>query len=1308
MKNYFLPRTIAVLLLGILLIALSLAAITIAPASAQTRSVIPTTLVSASMAVCFVNNGQTACVDRIALLATSTITDEVRSLTQWLIAGPTRGEQAAGVVSSLPKGTQLGAVNAIDNRVIIALILPDDAIKALTYQQVEDINEQFRTTFTPYNFQWIEIDARSTLGGYQLLSDFLPKIEIPRKPHPLAPSPVSGEGEQSSRSSALTGGGLSNKTVFVSAGHGWYWNTTLNSFKTQRPVYPSSPYASGEGIVEDFNNAEAVNQYLLPYLENAGADAWTVRERDMNTQMIIVDDLSAGFTAAGTWISTTGGYSGTYRYAATVNAAATATATWTFTPPITATYAVYVRFPSAAITRTVDAHYFVERAGAVTPITITQARDGNNWRFIGNYPFYGGQPARISLNNQSATPDVTVLADAVRIGGGRGDMSVAGAPVSNKPRWEEQSRQYAKWVGMPNVDNIDDVWVRPIYSEWEKEAGEDAVYISWHTNGASSGYQTTARGTESYVYLTPTQNSVLLQSAIHSELLSEIHSGWDNTWPDRGQKYGDKGEVHLLDSMPGVLIENGFHDNPTDVEAMKDPRFLQLSARAIYHGLVNYWHTIDPNVPLVYLPEPPQQVTMRNRGGGQITIGWQPGPTDGSGPLGDAATSYRVYTSTDGFGWSNPIEVAATAYMLTQLAPNQLIFAKVTGVNAGGESLASPVLAARVAADGQAPLLIVYGFDRIDRYGDIQQDDPPEGYSRRVFIDRINRFDAIIQHAEVIALPFDSAQQAVVSSGAIELGNYPIVDWIAGENQAPFPSLTANDRTALTSFLNNGGALFISGAEIGYELHGTTFYSNTLRASYVADSAQTYTATATASGIFSGLGAVNFDDGSHGMYDVDYADVFAPVNGASSALVYNTASAALQYANGCTRLIYSGIPFETIYPRATRQTMMTHVLDFLDECAQADTAITSPTNGAALNTVPSFNGTADSAATQVQVSIRRVSDATFYNGSGFVSAPEIWLAATNVNPWNYALPALNDGAYALRAQAVFSGSMVDPSPAAITFTFDTVPPAVPTLITPTNGISLTGGTQLFVWTGGGNPAGFIIELDGVTRTLNNPQLSATLMMTVGLHDWRVLAFDAAGNQSAWSERGAFSTTQYQTYLPLILKDYTAPELPPNPVCSDIVNGGFESGDFAPGWSPLSLNPPPSVVTSPVASGNYAARIGAATISDAITQTSYSSFEQALNIPANVLTATLSFTRYRWSGDVISDTQYIVVVDQDNQVHDLIRERINDPTWVTAQFDLQAYAGQSIKLWFGVVNKGDNNGSTGMAIDDVQTQICVPQ
>ena len=931
MKHHALTHSASALLGGMVLIALGLAVIDATSVSAQTRSAILT-----PPTICFVDNYTVTCVNRPALSAPTTLTDEIESLTSLLIAGPTSSEQAQGVVSSLPGGTQLDHVTVNEHEVTIDLVLPDAALKAMTDQQVEDINEQFHTTFTPYNFRRIQINARGSQGSPQLLSDFLPKIEIPRKQPPPLPSPANaGEGGLLPSPVADGGragdGGLADKTVFVSAGHGWYWNSTFNTYRTQRPMYPSSPYPSGEGVIEDFNNAEAVNQYLLPYLQNAGADVWTVRERDMNTQMIIVDDGSTGFSMQGTWTNNSGGYSSTYRSATTVNATANATATWTFTPPLTATYAVYVRFPSAAITRTVDAHFFVEHAGALTPITITQARDGNNWRFIGNFPFYGGRAAQIYVNNQSATPGVTVLADAVRIGGGMADTSAPDTSyISGKPRWEEQAWTYAKWVGLPNVTSYNDVIVRPIYSEWEKEAGEDAVYLSWHTNG-DSGY-TSARGTTSYIYLTPTMNSTLLQSSIHTELVNEIHAGWDNTWPDRGQGRLNLGEVRLLSTMPGVLLENGFHDNPTDVEAMKEPRFLQLSARAIYHGLVNYWHAIDPNVPLVYLPEPPQQVMMRNNGGGQITIDWQPGSTDGSGPLGDVATSYRVYTSTDGFGWSNPIDVAATSYTLGGLPVGQLVFAKVTGVNAGGESFASPVLAARVSAFGPAHMLIVYGFDRIDRLGDTQQNDPPEGYSRRVFVDRINRFDAIIQHAEVITLPFDSAQQANVSSSSIGLGNYTIVDWIAGENQAPFPALTASDQAALTNFINGGGALFISGSEIGYELHGTTFYANTLRASYVADDAQTYTANSTAGGLFNGIGAFNFDDGSHGMYDADYADVFSPVNGAVSALVYNTASAAVQYANGCTRLVYSGIPFETIYPRVTRQNMMSRLIGFLGVC----------------------------------------------------------------------------------------------------------------------------------------------------------------------------------------------------------------------------------------------------------------------------------------------------------------------------------------------------------------------------------------
>ena len=1141
MNRVAFPRLLVVISVSVLLITVALAA---ASVQAQDGSPPPT---SSPSIICFVSDDRTSCVDR-SLPLTQSMTDQVRSLIEAMLIGPTPIEKTSGARSALPTETQLHDVSVIDDRVSIDLIFPDAFLISLTAAQVEDVNEQFRVTFTPINLKRIDINARDAQGNYQPLSTFLAPIPIPHK-EPLAQASLQEKPRALEEgTSSVARVGLTGKTVFVSAGHGWKWVSSQSQYRTQRPVYPLSPYPAGQGIVEDFNNAEAVNQYLMQYLRNAGADGWTVRERDLNTNMIIVDDASANFSTQGAWDSGTGGYAGGYHWTTTVNANATATATWSFTPLVTGTYAVYVWYPYPVFTRTIDAHYFIDHAGGTTPITISQARDTDNWRFIGQYPFYGGQAARLRLTNQSSTPDLIVLADAVRIGGGMADTPAPDAPViSNKPRWEEQAWTYAKWIGLPDVNGLSDVIVRPIYSEWEKASGEDAVYISWHTNGYN-GYNTVARGTETYIHsFQPTPGSSTLQNFIHTELINDIHTGWDPTWPDRGQRADDLGELRLLSTMPGVLIENGYHDNPQDVEALKDPRFNQLSARAIYHGLVKYWHSIDPNVPLTFLPEPPTHLIVRNTGTGQVTLNWQPGPTDGSGPLGDAATAYRVYTSTDGFGWSNAIDVASTAYTLTSLLPNQLIFVRVTGVNDGGESLPTPVLAARVARSGLASMLIVYGFDRIDRYGDIQQNDSPEGYSRRMFLDRINRFDTIIQHADAITLPFDSVQHAAVSDGSIGLGSYSIVDWIAGEEQTPFTSLNANDQTYLTGFLNNGGALFISGAEIGYELQGTPFYANTLRASFVADDANTYAMNPQSGGIFAGLGPINFDDSTHGTYDVDFPDVFNPINGATTALVYNTGGpAAIQFATGpCMRLVYSGVPFETIYPDTLRRSFMARLIDYLDDCLPGnfDTTIASPIDGSIINSMPGFNGAASSNATGVQVSIKRISDTTFYSGSAFVPGSEIWLAANGSAAWSYALPALNDGAYALRARAIASGWITDSTPAAVTFTLDRIAPLTPAIITPTGNISIVAVAPTFVWAGGGDPNRFEIELDGVSHLLNNPALRATIVVTDGLHHWRVRAFDAANNVSGWSALSQFSTSSLKTYLALISNNF-AGEQPP--------------------------------------------------------------------------------------------------------------------------------------------------------------------
>jgi N-acetylmuramoyl-L-alanine amidase len=1071
-------------------------------------------------------------------------------LLQTLLAGPTQAERTQDIYTVLPQDAQLADAQIADRAITVSLDLPQDFLYTRFDPLTSDmIGDEIIATLAPLDLRGFTILARDREGQWQRLSHFL--FEPPAI-HKHADT------QTTEIASSATSGALRGKAVYLSAGHGWYWSQ-FYTWRTQR--------GTTLGIVEDFNNAEVVNQYLLQYLRNAGADVWPVRESDMNPQQIIVTQDSPDYGDAGEWItSTSSGYSGPYRSAA-VSSAATATATWIFTPEVSARYAVYAWYRPGD-NRAPDAQYLVQHAGGTSEARVNQTIHGATWRYVGTYPFAANQPARITLTNQSAYADRVVIADAIRVGGGMGSLpgdTPAGSTPSNQPRWEEAARYWAKYQGAPPTvydpvkgscsygltDWCDDVTVRPLYAEWEKPVEEDAVFISWHTNG----YNGTARGTESYIYDgTYTPGSNRLQYWVHSTLIADIRAGWDPNWTDRGMKRRDLGEVRMLETMPGVLLEIAFHDQAEDTNALKDPRFAQLTARAVYRGIVRFFAEKN-NTPPVFLPAPPKTLAIRNVAPGTVRLDWLPAPTDSSGPFGDAAIAYRVYTSIDGFGWGNGIAVTDTVYTLTDLLPNQLLFTRVTGVNAGGESFPTPVVGARVGLP--ASVLIVDGFGRIDRRGAIPQDDSGSlGVNYRIFPDRINSFDYVIQHGTAISLPFDSANRRALGTLPVTLTGYAIVDWIAGEEQsqndalppnAPEIALSPQEQIALQHYLDNGGALFISGAEIGYDLsknNGAAFYAGTLKAIYGGDDADTYSVTATPGGILAGLDTFSFDDGTHGAYDADWPDYFAPTGGAVTALTYANGSnaAALQYDNKCSRLVYFGFPFETIYPAPTRQAVMQRVLNFLGQCITSapDTAVQSPQDGHYYNRTPSANGTAWGAPDIAAVRLQFIFEMNYWNGADW-QAKAAWVTATGTTQWNYTLPALTtDGWYTLAAQAWNTDGLSDTTPVTVLFALDTVSPTTPIPITPTGGITVPGVATAFVYSlaeDANGIGGYVITVDEQPFTITT---AGTLVLPIALpdgqHTWRVSAFDYAGNLSAPSEPAQFYTQSQHVYLPVLLKN----------------------------------------------------------------------------------------------------------------------------------------------------------------------------
>jgi len=1296
--------------------------------------------------VCFWSVQGPVCVERSVGMGPAL--REVEGVLAALLAGPTDEERSQGLWSAIPEGTTLEGVEVRpDGTVLVRLGAPPEPLRDLGHGTFEIIVNQVGWTLEPLGWRDLRIQTWDPgIGEFVPLASFLPEIPAPRKETVLSgeESPLPGAayvGQPPAPGQGQPQGALSGKTVYVSAGHGWQWwpdaypSTSIHEWRVQRIPYPRPPYTGP--IIEDHNNAEAVNQYLLQYLWNAGAQVWPVRERDMNGAEVVVDNddpgPGSGYFETGAWTTaavTGTGYAGTdYRYAETVIGTPTATAVWTATLPADGCYAVYVWYRPGS-NRASDARYTVHHAGGETTVIVDQRRHGVTWHYVGTYGLRGGEVATVTLSNLSSQAGRVAVADAVRFGGGTFDdltgIQTDSANPPDEPWWEIAAYYHVQRMGMDPP--YGDVTARPIYARWEHAGtGDDAVYVSWHTNGAT-GYQETIRGTETYVHngewLTRTEGSLELQRAIHAEVVHDIRAGWDPTWPDRGEKQKNLGELRLLWDedplvrMPGALIEIAFHDNPADTDALKEPHFNLLAARAVYQGIAKYFEQRD-GVGLTLLPEPPTHLRVVNAnvanvtGAGQALVRWQPSPTDTVDLVGDPATGYRVYTSTDGLGWSNGTPVTmTTVYTLTGLSEGQLLFVRVTATNDGGESFPTETLGVRVGND--AEVLLVNGFDRLnntmlapDYY------EPTEEQHLRMFLDRMNRYDYAVQHGEVISYPFDSASNEALRDGRVSLDDYVLVDWILGEESAPDETLDVTERALLADFLGNGGALFLSGTEVGWHLDDLgadpAFYNDVLRADYAGDDAGTYDVAPAPGSIFEGLASFRFD--AAGMYDADYPDQLTPVNGSVAALTYSgglAGTAAVQYADGCERLVYFGFPFETIRPEQ-RPAVMTRVLDFLDLCLPVNTKITAPADGSARNTVPPFEGTAgafDVVIQQVEVQVERASDGRYWTGSewvtgatwvtGTVSFTETaWVTTTGTLTWVYALPALDDGDYQLRARAWTKDGDVDPSPAEVVFTYDTISPASTTLITPTGGITVVtlAGVALTwepVAPDGGSSLAYVVQLDGQPYTTTLATHTVTSIAD-GRHTWGVQVFDAAGNRSEWI-MDTFTVSRCHLWLPLVMRDFEG-----GGECTDVlVDGGFESDE---GWA---LNRLATYDTTRVHSGAQSVRVGIPPEEPG--NDAYSSVAQTVALPAGS-EATLQLWVYPVGEENDPDDwHYVSLRDEAGDYHALDHWQSDARAWEQRQYDLSAYLGQTVTLYVGTRNDGDDD-TAALYVDDVALEVC---
>jgi Peptidase family M1 domain/Peptidase M1 N-terminal domain/Fibronectin type III domain len=302
-------------------------------------------------------------------------------------------------------------------------------------------------------------------------------------------------------------------------------------------------------------------------------------------------------------------------------------------------------------------------------------------------------------------------------------------------------------------------------------------------------------------------------------------------------------------------------------------------------------------------------------GSDALTVSWQANTdiyTDG----------YQLYMSSSLTGWMLVADKAdlpksATTFTVNSLTPGNGYYFKIRAVGTSGSSSGYSDVYGGVPDSGLPSILLVDGYDRWDTQSG-----------------RDGSYVGAYYHGAAISAfgaSFESCDNGAVGS-EYDLTDYDIVIWVLGEEASTSEAVSSSEQTLITAFLAGGGSLFISGAEIGWDLvangsvSDATFYNTILKAGYAGDDSGTLTVQGTGGSIFDGIGSFNFDF----YYIAEWPDQLTPLGGASVCLTYTGGSggnAAIQYS-GAYKLVNMGFGFETIDTEANRNTMMAAILTF--------------------------------------------------------------------------------------------------------------------------------------------------------------------------------------------------------------------------------------------------------------------------------------------------------------------------------------------------------------------------------------------
>ena len=571
--------------------------------------------------------------------------------------------------------------------------------------------------------------------------------------------------------------GLSGNNIALWQSHGWYFEPKLNRWEWQR--------ARIFQTVEDLYTQSYVMPYLMPMLENAGAYVLSPRERDINTfEQIIDEDGKYSYRGYNEqrkgekWQDGEGdGFAynrevyrdfenpfkeGSYRRVnSSKNKDKVSTATWDAEVPADGNYAVYISYASLPNSVS-DVIYTINSQSGSESFKVNQKMGGGTWIYLGHFPLKAGvNEAVVSVSNYSKEQGV-VTADAVKIGGGMGNIARKVQAMSENvkssdskksdkietpdvdyrwqlsryPRFTEGARYFLQWAGVPDSvysptngvnDYTDDYscrghWVNYLAGGSRVNPKAEGLKIpidlafAFHTDAGTTpndsiigtlGIYMTKKF-ENYADGTPRILSRDLTDKVMTNIVNDVRAQFEPDWMRRGMWDRSYAEARVPE-VPTMLLELLSHQNFADMKYGLDPNFRFTVSRAIYKGMLQFIAKRDGR-PYMVQPLPVNTFAIHPKGSGKFLLTWR--PTADTLTANSDASSYLVYERVANGAFKMIAKTVLPEYEVT-ITDNKIHSYKIEAMNDGGKSFPSEVLSLGVAKDAKGMVLVVNGFTRV-------------------------------------------------------------------------------------------------------------------------------------------------------------------------------------------------------------------------------------------------------------------------------------------------------------------------------------------------------------------------------------------------------------------------------------------------------------------------------------------------------------------------------------------------------------------------------------------------------------------